>query len=301
MDDGSTDTTAEVVNNIKDKRIRLLQLNHNMGIACARNAGLKLANGDYYAVQDSDDISLPNRFEKQVHFLENNPNIMACGTQAVFFNDKEKWPCYCLPIKSYDIKGELLFRMPLIHASMVFRRTDGSFFDLRYDTAFKISEDYELLARFSQKYGVANLGEVLYEIREHPERITKNDKLQSAHVHQKVHQKLLENLKIQAEAFQLTLHSGLMHTIPPEPNMKYIKQLFEWLQKLSQANAEHLVYPEPHFTQLLERLWHKHTAGLSRLGLRFGALFARSPFSEYRHYSLWQKAKFWTKCLVHRS
>jgi hypothetical protein len=66
---------------------------------------------------------------------------------------------------------------------------------------------------------------------------------------------------------------------------------------LAEANQKTRHYPEPEFTDLLTQLWYKNTAGLYHLGLEFGKVFSQSPFSEYKDYSLWQKIKFWAKCL----
>ncbi|NJL15656.1 MAG: glycosyltransferase family 2 protein [Microscillaceae bacterium] len=84
VDDGSTDNSLDIIKNFKDKRIKVLSLPHNKGIPFARNAGLATITGDFYAVQDSDDISMPNRFEQQIRLFNENPQIAACGSQAIF-------------------------------------------------------------------------------------------------------------------------------------------------------------------------------------------------------------------------
>jgi glycosyltransferase involved in cell wall biosynthesis len=74
IDDGSTDKTEEVVKSFNDSRIRYFQQNVNKGPAAARNIGIKAANGEYIAFQDSDDEWLPEKLEKQVEIIKNVPH-----------------------------------------------------------------------------------------------------------------------------------------------------------------------------------------------------------------------------------
>ena len=72
----------------KDGRIILLENEKNMGLAPSLNRGVKVARGKYIARMDADDIALPERFEKQLYFLENNQDYAVCFTQ-VFFIDED--------------------------------------------------------------------------------------------------------------------------------------------------------------------------------------------------------------------
>ena len=70
IDDGSTDTTADVVREINDSRVTYIRKAVNTGRSAARNTGLKIASGEYIAFQDSDDESHPTRLEKEVDVLD---------------------------------------------------------------------------------------------------------------------------------------------------------------------------------------------------------------------------------------
>ena len=82
VDDGSTDRSAEIVRSFRDSRIRLLS-QENQGCYPARNRAIAEASGKYLANMDAEDISLPERFEKQVAFLEEHPAAVLVGTQAL--------------------------------------------------------------------------------------------------------------------------------------------------------------------------------------------------------------------------
>ena len=74
-DDGSTDRTMEIIQSFCDDRIIVMRNEKNLGIPCTLNRLIKASKGEYIARQDSDDISLPKRLEKQVDFLDKNPEI----------------------------------------------------------------------------------------------------------------------------------------------------------------------------------------------------------------------------------
>mgnify|MGYP002516567543 CR=1 FL=1 len=69
IDDGSDDSTAEIVRNCQDSRVRLVRLPVNGGANAARNAGIRLAEGTYIAFQDSDDEWLADKLEKQIGYI----------------------------------------------------------------------------------------------------------------------------------------------------------------------------------------------------------------------------------------
>ena len=83
IDDGSTDNTAQIVNNIKDPRVRLISTDHR-GLFCALNTGIAEANGKYIARMDGDDISHPYRIEKQIDVMEKNQDCLKHGKRMDF-------------------------------------------------------------------------------------------------------------------------------------------------------------------------------------------------------------------------
>src|SRR5947208_15727245 len=80
IDDGSTDHTAEILSMLQrdDERVKVV-CQENLGLARSLNRGLGMASAPYVARQDADDVSLPDRFEKQAAFLDAHPSIAAVG------------------------------------------------------------------------------------------------------------------------------------------------------------------------------------------------------------------------------
>lgn len=85
IDDCSTDDSRFYLDSLRDERIRLIRNPENLGVTKSLNIGLKAATGKYVARMDSDDISLPTRFEKQFAFMERNPDVVLCGTNIKSF------------------------------------------------------------------------------------------------------------------------------------------------------------------------------------------------------------------------
>ena len=81
IDDGSSDGTAAVLDGLRDPRVRVIHQD-NMGLAATLNRGIALACGRYIARQDHDDLAMPTRLEKQVAFMEANPDCALVGTRA---------------------------------------------------------------------------------------------------------------------------------------------------------------------------------------------------------------------------
>lgn len=87
IDDGSTDNTVEVIQQYKDQRIRLIQNKENKGVGSCLNQALKLINTPYIAKVDSDDISHPERFAKQLQYMQQNPSLDIIKSYFEYFPD----------------------------------------------------------------------------------------------------------------------------------------------------------------------------------------------------------------------
>lgn len=88
IDDGSNDTSLEIINSFKDDRIVLLINESNKGQSYSRNRGIKESTGEYIAIMDADDVAYPYRLEEQVKFLSQNKNIAIVGSYVSVINEK---------------------------------------------------------------------------------------------------------------------------------------------------------------------------------------------------------------------
>lgn len=166
INDGSTDLSLEILRGFeeKDKRIRLIS-RENKGLTPSLNEGIKLAQGEYIARMDSDDISMPERFEKQITFLEKNKDIALCGTWAINIDENgNEIGEYKTPITNKEIKKNILFHNPFIHPSVMIRKEIVNNIGL-YNEKIKYAQDYEYWLRMIKKNKVANLDDFLIKYR----------------------------------------------------------------------------------------------------------------------------------------
>lgn len=172
IDDGSIDGSLALIRKyqVADSRIIVIKSEKNRGVIASLNEGILLAKGKYIARMDADDISLPCRLEKQVHFLEKTGNYM-CGSWAEAIDSSSK-KLYDLtyPPAAKKIKFFTLQHNPFIHPSVVMRRE--VFVPGLYDKKFKHIEDYELWTRIVYVYPTGNLEEILLRYRVHTSQIT---------------------------------------------------------------------------------------------------------------------------------
>ncbi len=167
-DDCSTDGSFAILQKLaeEDARIKLFRNEYNQKIVRTLNALVERAAGKYIARMDADDISASKRIEKQVAFLEANPDIAICGTNAWHIDEKGKRKGKStLPLCYEDCKSFAKFFSPFYHPT-VMAKTEVLKVNT-YSSSFLYAEDYELWIRliFSQNYKCANLKERVFEYR----------------------------------------------------------------------------------------------------------------------------------------
>lgn len=167
INDGSTDTSANLIRQFKDHRIRCFD-QENRGLPATLNRAIALAQGTYLARQDQDDLSFPGRLGRQASFLDVNPDVGMIGTWAEIWVENDKTSrLHTHPTDDASLKFHLLFDNPFVHSSVMIRR---SVFDevgcYTEDPSRQPPEDYELWSRVARKFRVANLPEVLLAYRE---------------------------------------------------------------------------------------------------------------------------------------
>ena len=122
-DDGSIDDTYEIVEGYAkdDARFILLKNDKNMGLNYTLNRCLEKATGKYVARMDGDDISLPNRFEKQVKFLEENPKYALVSSSMIMFDETGDFGK--LKVIKYPTKNDFCNHAPFfLHAAVMIRK-----------------------------------------------------------------------------------------------------------------------------------------------------------------------------------
>lgn len=172
VNDGSTDQTPEYLATLKDDRVHVISQS-NQGLGAALNRGLIECNTEYVARVDSDDVCESSRFEEQVSFLDNHPDIGVLGCRIAYFYDNPDNSGWSprIPLGHQDIVDSLLKSTHAItHPALIFRKNI-----LNQIGGYQISgigEDWDLFLRLSEITKIANLNKVLYKMRLHEESVS---------------------------------------------------------------------------------------------------------------------------------
>jgi len=171
VDDGSTDGSLKIIRSYVDKRIKVINNEENMGLTNSLNKALKKASGDYVARQDADDISLPNRFEEQVKYLDKHPGVALLGTSIYKIDEDGRIVAKIIATAS---PSKILFgENQFSHGTVMFRKEIVDKLG-GYDELFRRAQDYELWLRIAKHYEVRILTQILYKLRFHNEAISIN-------------------------------------------------------------------------------------------------------------------------------
>lgn len=165
-DDCSTDNSFEILKKLadEDSRIKLFRNESNLKIVKTLNNMIDLANGKYIARMDADDISLPTRIEKQVKFMEENPDFAICGTNSWIINERNRviGKSY-LPSKFDDVKIYVEYASPFFHPAVMLKASILK--KNLYNEKYLYAEDFELWKRILLSNNGSNLKEKLFAYR----------------------------------------------------------------------------------------------------------------------------------------
>ncbi|MDR0555721.1 MAG: glycosyltransferase [Holosporaceae bacterium] len=169
LDDHSQDVDIEkIVRSYSDERIIFAKNDTNLGISKSRNKLIEMSRGEYLAVMDHDDVSVPNRFMKQKDFLEHHPNVGVVGGLADIVGTGKLW----MSFPKNNIEQGLLIECCICHPSAMIRKsvlTDGGVW---YDCKYTPSEDYALWCNLIGKTKFHNIQEVMLHYRVHRDNVT---------------------------------------------------------------------------------------------------------------------------------
>jgi glycosyltransferase involved in cell wall biosynthesis len=172
VNDGSTDETWSILEcyRSQDSRVRLVD-QEKLGLTASLNRGCSLSRGEFIARMDADDVAMPRRLERQMHFMATHPGVGVLGGAFELIDATGKrmgvsW----LPSEDHEIRRMLLDSTAFLHPSVLMSRSAlgrvGGYREVKY------AEDYDLWLRLAEQTKLANLREVIHQYRVHPEQVS---------------------------------------------------------------------------------------------------------------------------------
>lgn len=259
-DDCSSDTTEALVLSYRNPRIFFRKNDSNLGIAKTLNKGLEelLPQYEYIARMDADDWCFPQRFEKQLRYMDDKPKVILCGTQGYWLKDMHQNPLkgWEYPTNAEYIRYYLLFAASFGHSSVIFRSQSIVDHALRYDETISTCEDWDLWTRIAQIGEMVNLPEFLMKYR-----ILENSNHRSM---EKMDQQMEERSNIIANYwnyFEISLSANEIFKLYYEEKRVSLEEFNSKIKKLTNAfndiyrksNVELCVQDRAMFSYLLAR------------------------------------------------
>ncbi|MDQ3534128.1 MAG: glycosyltransferase [Bacteroidota bacterium] len=230
IDDGSTDSSIEIINSYNDSRIRLVQNEQNFGITYSLNRGIHLASNELIARMDADDISHPTRLEKQYMYAQKYPEIALISAWIRRISSDGKFEKIS-GLDTYDIYYTLLFSpRGIYHPVVMFRKSavlDVGMYSKKY------AEDFNLWCKMIKKYRFHVIPEPLLDYRSSETsvwRITKKKEHEKAHFEQIVENvKFFTNDRCQLTDYEANFLTGRIDFITKLKKRKFIINSFKKL------------------------------------------------------------------------
>lgn len=174
VNDKSTDNTVNIVKKYAKEDFRIIFLNnkYKKGVSGAMNTGIDISRGNYITRMDSDDISVSDRIQKQVLFLEQNQDFGICSVNISYIDENDK--VHLEMLYNYNnivpIEWKILWTNPIPNAPIMYRRKLIIDNKLKFKN-IKTAEDYGFLINFVSKTKIHFINESLYYYRKHPKSL----------------------------------------------------------------------------------------------------------------------------------
>jgi glycosyltransferase involved in cell wall biosynthesis len=247
---GSNDGTVSILESLHDSRIGIIQNRNRLGIAESLNEGIRQAKGKYIARMDSDDISLPHRFETQLAFMENRPLISVCGSWSRFFGKMQH--IHRTPATHDEIKAALMFSCDMVHSSVMIRRRDIIEKGLWYDSDYA-AEDYDLWTRAVHSACFANIQKVLLLYRYDSENATIKNMPVLYEQEQRIYKRTLRLLDIDYTPYLIGGWESCLYDVPRQDWQTRLTRTESLLFEILKQNQIKGIYVQEHLRHFSER------------------------------------------------
>lgn len=281
IDDGSTDSSLQIINSYTDSRIRLLRNDKRLKLSGALNRGMDNASGEYIARMDADDICLPQRLATQVTYMERYQDVGVCGSWIKMFGLRGTI-VYKAPTGYQHVRAKALFDNPFVHPSVMMRKTLFDRFSLRFDGNYYPTEDFELWTRAISLFPCDNIGMVLLHYRVHSQSMTNSDWTQMDARALAIVKRELELLGCHASDDQAAFHRNIGRQMSRQCRSRdEVMVAEEWLKSLLALNGQRKHYEDRALMEVIQDVWFRLCFNSSTIGVRVLQSYLTSTLAQY--------------------
>jgi glycosyltransferase involved in cell wall biosynthesis len=283
IDDGSTDSSLEIINSFTDSRIRLLRNKKRCKLSGALNRGMDSASGDYIARMDADDICKPQRLATQVAFMDQHQSLGVCGSSVKMFGIRGT-SVYKPQIGCKHVHAQALFDNPFVHPSVIMRRELFDRHSLRFNGDYYPTEDFELWTRALLLFPGDNIDSVLLHYRVHPHSMTNSDWSDMDAQALSIVRRELNLFGCPASEEQIKFHRSIGRQMSRQcQSRQEILSAEKWLKSLIVLNEKEKKYDPVALTEVIEDIWFRLCFNSSILGLQVMRVYWSSTLSQRDH------------------
>lgn len=276
IDDCSKDHTVDIIRSYGEEKIRLILNEENKGLTKNLNSGLKLARGRYIARMDGDDICRPERFERQVAYLEAHPEIALISCRAHMFGEEDL--ISSVQGTPEELKCMMLIRPVLAHPGFMMRarlvREEGFF----YDESYRSAQDYNFAVRVSERFGIGITPEVLLDYRVHKKQVSSTRTGEQMNNADRTRQYQMQRLSVVLTQKQQSAYKAWAQETK-QPEMDEVLTAGHIIEAIEKANYGKKYYEEAVLDRKLKQLlyqWVLRSKSIKLL-LRFGKICGYKP------------------------
>lgn len=263
INDGSTDGSEEIILSYTDPRIRYVKNESNLKLIATLNKGIDMAAGKYIARMDSDDVCLPERFEKQVNFMEAHGMVGVCGTWVKTLGLEKDYEVKFR--QGHDeIKFQLFFSNYLHHPTVMLRKSVLDHYQIKYGNYLHI-EDYEMWVRMSRVCNIEILPQVLLLYRCHGQNISVVNKDFQENYSAQIRKMQMDELQFEYSNEELKAYEEWIAGKTPT-DIQWLTTLIGFFNKMVVANRTVKLFKE----HIMERYFAIKAVNLIIAGTKFG-------------------------------
>lgn len=232
VDDKSTDESLQVLRSIRDPRLRIIALPENLGHPGATQTAFQQSRGEYIIRCDADDRSRPDRFAKQVAFMDAHPEIGMSGGALQLFGDSED--VWSSPLDNDACQAQALFRNPVPDCASIIRRSMLLEHDVGFRSAWpRVSADWLFMLDVAKVSRFGNIPDIILDYRRGEQNISALGR--SMEARRKVIHLGLQRLGLEGSPEQVEAHLTTIGTIQAK-TPEQVRAVHAWLETLERVN-----------------------------------------------------------------
>ena len=295
INDGSSDNSLSIIQSYTDKQIVVINNDGNKGLIYSLNKGLEIAKGKYIARMDADDICLPERFKKQVDFLESNPTIGVLGCDYISFSENSSQVVKSI-YNRYQIKSFLLFTATMCHPTLMLRKQILVDNALCYSENAKHVEDYNLWCRLVLCTDFCNLNDVLFKYRDHTSQVSHKNRETQLINSNSVQENYLKKLGFSYSESDIKWHF-LISSNSRINDRNSLICIEKWLLSLIEQNETKKLISINEFNSVISKMW-LDCCGNTSLGAWSYLYYQKSKVNSLTNFNGGLNAKLLAKCII---